>query len=137
MIREDCHFGVLGKATFDVSIKEANEKQNNSNLTILLNNQIFNDFSRKYFKKYYYNLFVSLKYDIYKKVIVEGNQAENIYLIKNGEFEIKFKKSLIELTDFIKSQGGIIKNSQDIEEKIFDSQDFKKYMNEKKNIRVD
>ena len=136
MTNESCHLGAVGKATFNSCIKDANEKQKNININIILNNQIFKEFSKKYLKKYYYNLFVNLRYEFNNKVIIEGLQADNIYFIKNGDFHITFKKSLIEICNYIKFLGGTLKNQQDIRERISDSPSFQKYMNEKKIYRV-
>jgi CRP-like cAMP-binding protein len=136
MTSEECHLGAIGKVTFDTCIREANEKQKNMNLNILLKSKIFNEFSKKYFKKYYFNFFVSQRYEIYDKLCVEGSPSENIYIIKNGEFEITIKKSLIELGDYIRQLGGHLKNCESIREMMADSMTFTKFMNEKRLYRV-
>lgn len=136
MTGEECHLGVIGKGTFDMCIKEANEKQKNINLNILLKTKLFFDFSKKYFKKYYFNFFVGQRYEIYDKLCVEGTSATSIFIIKSGEFEITMKKSLIELGEMIKHFGGSLKNTDTVREMMNDSNSFTKFMNEKRLYRV-
>ena len=136
MTKEDCHLGIITQLHFNSLLKDAHEKQKNINLTILLKNQIFSNFSKKFFKKYYYNLFVGLSYDLNKKVITEGSISDKIYIIKSGEFQISFKKSMIEIGNNIKSLGGSANTSLEVQEMMYDYPIFDKKMNEKRNHRV-
>lgn len=133
---EECHFGKIDKSTFDKCLKESNEKKGNININILLNNQIFTEFSINYFRKNYFSFFVEMRYDIYEKIVTEGSLSENIYFIKNGQFELSFKKSLIEINEYIKFLGGNIQNEENELERMNESPKFNKYMNEKKLYRV-
>ena len=136
-VEEESHFGILNKDTFDKCIKEANENQKLSNLSFLLSFHLFSDFSQKYFKLHYLNFFKKLKISIYDKIITEGFPPISTYFIKDGEFEISFRKSLIEINEYLKEMGEI--DEFVLEEgkvKMNDSPKFYKFMHEKKLHRV-
>ena len=59
-----------------------------------------------YFQKICMNLFVVLKMKKGEKITIEGDPAESIFIIKEGQFEISTKKSNIDLCNIIKSFGG-------------------------------
>ena len=71
-----------------------------------------------------------------KKVITEGSISDKIYIIKSGEFQISFKKSMIEIGNNIKSLGGSANTSLEVQEMMYDYPIFDKKMNEKRNHRV-
>jgi len=136
-VEEECHFGILNKDTFDKCIREANENQKLTNLSFLLSFHLFSEFSQKFFKLHYLNLFKKMKVTIYDKLIAEGQSPISTYFIKDGEFEVSFKKSLVEINDYLKDVGEI--DEYEIEEektKMRDSPKFYKFMHEKKLHRV-
>ena len=72
-------------------------------LQLITSLSIFNGFSRGIFKKKYLNLFVSVSLPRGGKLMIEGENADKVFVLKEGEFEIKFRKSLIELNDYYTS----------------------------------
>ena len=134
---EDSHFGIVNKENFDKSLREAKEIQKNAKINFLLSTHVLSEFGSKYFKIHYLNFFVHTKLVIYDKIVTEGQAPTNIFFIKEGEFEVSFRKSICEINDLIKYLGG--DNQDEIDEersKMSESTRFSKYVSEKKLYRV-
>ena len=134
---DDCHLGIINKDVFEKYVREANENKKYANINFLLSTSILSDVGHKYFKLHYLNFFVNTNLVIYDKIIIEGQSPTNIFFIKEGEFEISFKKSIVEINDLINDLGG--KNQDEIDEeksKMSESPKFSKFMSEKKLYRV-
>jgi len=75
-----------------------------------------------------YHLFKYIRGD---KVIIEGNPATTVFLIKNGSYRITMKKKLLEVNDLLRHFGGKIKHNRKEKNLLKDSDKFKKFMNER------
>ena len=98
---EDSYLGIMDKNLYEKYFKEANEKNKKYFLNLLMNYDIFKDFSKSHFEDKYYNNFKYLKIKNADKILKENNENKSVYFIKKGEFEISIKKSLNDLNDII------------------------------------
>jgi CRP-like cAMP-binding protein len=98
---DDTHFGLIDKPSYDRCLKEINDRTKRYYLGILLSYEIFNEFSKMVFEKNYYNFFKFNKLKRGEKLITEGLHCENIFFLKQGEFLISSKKSLVDISDLI------------------------------------
>jgi CRP-like cAMP-binding protein len=103
---EDTHMAILDKNNFDECLKELNEKLNRINLHMLVTTPIFEGITKNQFQKYFFNYFVFHKFARGHKLISENEPIDNVYFLKEGEYEIYFKKSLLELNNLILNLGG-------------------------------
>jgi hypothetical protein len=108
IILEDTHFGFLDKFSFDNCLKNVKENQVKSKLNILTDMNCFCTFSKAVFNKKYLNLFVSMQSNRGMIIMKQGEPADSIVFLKDGEYEIKIRRSLLEINALIKELGGEI-----------------------------
>ena len=104
---EDCVFGVLDKKSYDNCIKETNEKLIRNNIQFILKRPVVEGVDKAYFIRKYYTYFVKIPIKKHEKIIIEGQPQDFLYFIRNGEYEITMRKSLIEIKkilEFIKGK---------------------------------
>jgi CRP-like cAMP-binding protein len=106
LTKEDTHFGILDKVSFDNCLKSVKEKEIKMKINFLCNMTCFCTFSKAVFKKKYLNLFVLTQTKRGAKIFTQGELADNVFFIKDGEYEVRIKKSLCEINDMIKDYGG-------------------------------
>ena len=108
---EHSDFGTLDKVSFDLSLKEINEKEKKDIVDFFLSTKIFYLFNRKIFENKIYHLFVLKKISKNEKLYLQGHEIKNIYIIKKGDFEITKTNSLIEFKDYYDYFGDLKKVS--------------------------
>ena len=135
---EETHLGSLDRTTYDLSVKVLNVSIKKNNIAILMSSCIFNYFTKKYFERHFYNYFKIESAETRKKIINEGDDISKIYFIKNGEFNVSMKKSLVQINDMIVYYGGVITKKLEEDEKMESDVIFKKFMHDKKisNISI-
>jgi CRP-like cAMP-binding protein len=133
--KEDTHFGILDKAGFDNCLKSVKEKETKLKINFLCSMTCFCSFSKAVFKKKYLNLFVSTQAKRGTNIMVQGENADRVFFIKDGEYEIRIKKSLCQLNEMIKEYGGD-PNSAAENQYMLESENFRRYMNEKREFRI-
>jgi hypothetical protein len=106
--QESTHFGLLDKISFDNCLRSIKEKEIISKLNILCNMTCFCKFSKPVFNKKYLNLFVSMQSLRGLRIMVQGDIANKILFIKEGEYEVKFRRSLMEMNELLKEFGADI-----------------------------
>ena len=90
----DCHCGTINKKSYNISLKNGAEKERKSNLNFIKTVSVFSGISIYIMNHKYYNNFLFQTIEKGKKIIIEKEEIENIFVIKEGEFEISFKNSI-------------------------------------------
>jgi CRP-like cAMP-binding protein len=136
----DCHLGTLTENIYNESIKEANDKIKRQNIGFLISHPIFLNYSRNNFEHFLFNLFVRVNISRGEMLFKENTQADFVYFIKEGEFDVSTKKSLSSINKLIQNSGGkISKVSLREEEQIFDKSSnpsAKNFYSQKRLIRI-
>ena len=99
---KNCHLGLINKKSYDYSLKFGIEKQRRQRINFILSVDIFNNMSYFNLNKKYYNDFVLENYDKGKKILEQFNDISNIYIIKEGDFDVTSKMSLNDINLTIK-----------------------------------
>ena len=94
----------MDKSSYDICIKEINEKDKIKSIDFFISCKIFYGFNKKLFEIKLFDYFVLNRIDRFKKLFSEGDTPENIFIIKKGEFEITTNKNILEL--FRKGKNG-------------------------------
>lgn len=103
---EDSFFGFMEKASYDECLCELNERIKRTYLNVILNQPLFLNINKGYFSKTYFNLFIHKRLERKDKLLLEDKEAENVYIVLDGEFEVTFKKSQKKINEIIKNLGG-------------------------------
>lgn len=90
----DCHCGTINKKSYNNSLKNGAEKERKSNLNFIKTVSVFSGISIYIINHKYYDNFLIKTIEKGKKIIREKEEIENIFIIKEGEFEISFKNSM-------------------------------------------
>jgi len=101
----ECHFGILDKKSFIKSLKDVSDKAKRRDMRFILSQKVFSSINENIFHRCYFNQFVNRKLNIGDVLIKEDQEADNIYIIKNGQFEVTIKKSNVELYRLIRKLG--------------------------------
>ena len=104
MVQESCFVLTFDKNIWEVLLREIFDKQKKLPHTIICSNEIFHHMFNKRF--HYYEDFKVNQIMIHSNLINQGDQPENVYIIKQGEFEVNITRSILELSDIIKKIGG-------------------------------
>jgi CRP-like cAMP-binding protein len=136
---EATHFGTMEKASYLTSIREVAEKVKRLNVNFIISQQIFSNCNRHVFLKSYYNFLVLKKVNWKEKIALEGGNADKIFILKEGEFEISMKKSNLQINDILKDYNGGFEShitEEEREEYWSDGIKFHKLMSEKKFTKL-
>ena len=107
---KNCHLGLINKKSYDYSLKFGIEKQRRQRINFILSLDIFNNMSYFNLNKKYYNDFVLENYEKGHKILEQFNDINNIYIIKEGDFDITSKMSLNDINLTIKQYLSKIEN---------------------------
>ncbi len=102
----ETHFGILGKKMFYKHLKEVSDKEKKFNMNIILSQKVFNSLNINIFQKNYFNQFVHRKLNRGDFLIKEGQEADRLFVIKDGNYEVSIKKANDELSDLVKKLKG-------------------------------
>ena len=98
--------GLFNEHTYNDVIKSVVEQVREENVDLITSCKIFKNINKGVFNKLYYQKFIGMTYPRYSKVFQEGEQKQYIYFNKDGDFEMKFSKSLFEIGEIIKKLKG-------------------------------
>ena len=98
----DCDFGVLKKKAYDLSIKLCTEKVKRQNINFLLALSLFKNLTFSVMYKKYYNNFISCSFNKGTKICNMYHEINNIFFIREGDFEISIKMSFSEIIELLK-----------------------------------
>ncbi len=128
-------FGTIKKDIYQVCIRDALERVRRYNMETIYNTNIFNDYSKELFKVYIFNHFKAVSIQRGKYLFKQGEEREEIYFIKSGEFKVDLFSSCEELNDIIDSFGGDSYN-RDLKIKIELNYKLKNFNKEKRNFYI-
>ena len=135
IIKENCHFGILEKESYEISIKLAQEKLRMRNLLYFTNGFIFKGLTNNYFLNNYFFRFKKKSYNSGEYLFRAGEKREKIYFIVSGELQLGRKmtlKKITEIIDFLSDNSGW--DDGGISSKYYkESVDFIKYFEENEN----
>ena len=101
IIKENCHFGILDKDSYQTSIKAAQEKSRMRNLLYFTNGVIFKGLTNNYFLN---NFFFRIKRKIFNPgefLFRRGEKRTKIFFIVNGELQLRAKMTLKKITEIL------------------------------------
>ena len=135
IMKENCHFGVLDKESYEISIKTAQEKSRTRNLLYFTNGFLFKGLTNNYFLNNYFFRFKKKIYNSGEYLFRRGEQRTKLFFIINGELQLGGKMTLKKISDIIRwlqgetgwDDGGVIvKHCKE-------SVDFRKFYEETQN----
>lgn len=91
---EDCHFAVLEKIDFERILSDYEERLLDEKLDYIASLKIFNGWNYHLISKLYYHL-GSRKVTRNTVLYEEGKKAKKVYIIKSGEFTVKFYGEIV------------------------------------------
>ena len=97
-----CEMGVLNKKSYDICIKNVTEKQRRQTINLLLSFPIFKGLNYYTINKKYFNNFILCFFNKGNKIIQQFDFVNNVFLIKEGNFDISIKISYNEIIEIIK-----------------------------------
>jgi CRP-like cAMP-binding protein len=109
---EESHLGTLNKRSFEVCLKEMNDKMRKLNITFLLSSPLFTNVNKSGFTKSIFNSFAFEKYTRNFNLIDIDSEPNSLFILKEGEYELKMKRSLSEINQMILKLGGRIMNEK-------------------------
>jgi CRP-like cAMP-binding protein len=98
---EDSHLAVYDKRFYDDWIAKMDQLIIKKQIDFFTSLKLFKNLNKVTFQNHFFYLFSKIYLTRGDKVIVEGGEPDYIYFLKEGEFELSFKKSLIEITDMV------------------------------------
>jgi hypothetical protein len=101
-----CHLGILDRRNFMKIINDINDLEIRKDIRTIQHQQVFSTVNVNVFQWNYLNKFFKKKMDRGDLLISEGNQVDNIYIIKKGLFEVTIKNNNIEFLDLISKFSG-------------------------------
>ncbi len=151
--KTNCDMGILNKRSYDLCIKGIAERQRRQTISILTSFPLLKGLTYYSINKNYFNDFITCFYKKGDKLIKQFEFINNIYLIKEGDFDISTKLTFNEVIDLIKYYINKINNKDQIKEVIeyininylkditelrsyFGPDKFKKFMEEKHFIKL-
>ena len=135
IMKENCHFGVLDKESYEISIKTAQEKSRTRNLLYFTNGFLFKGFTNNYFLNNYFFRFKKKIYNCGEYLFRRGEKRTKLFFIITGELQLVGKMTLKKISEIIRylqgetgwDDGGVIvKHSKE-------SVDFRKFYEEAQN----
>jgi CRP-like cAMP-binding protein len=133
---EECVLGSLSRDIYNDCIREANEKARRSNIAFILNSQIFKNINKQTFeKKQMLNLFINCKFRQGDLLFDENTEANFLYLIKDGEYQVYMNKSIHDINVLIKEFGG--NPEEELDRKLFLNEiAYNKFIHTKHKFRI-
>ena len=103
LCKEDTHFAVLTRENYQSIISSFMDKSKNENLSFLQNLSIFKGWSLGNMEQLYFQFNIQ-KYSKNHVFYKEGDEADSLYFIKNGEVEVFLMKNVDFLLRFFRFQ---------------------------------
>ena len=102
ILKENCHFGILDKESYDISIKTAQEKERMRNLLFFTNGFLFNGLTNNYFLNNYFFRFKKKTYNSGNFLFKRGEKRTKIFFVISGELQLGGKMTLKKLTEVMR-----------------------------------
>jgi hypothetical protein len=102
---EDSFLISFNKKSYDVCIKDVCENYKSNMISFILSNKLFTNLDQKLFKIAYFSLFFPETIKKHQKILIQGKPNDYVYIIRNGDFEVSFIKSIMDINFIIKYYG--------------------------------
>ena len=135
IMKENCHFGVIDKESYEISIKTAQEKSRTRSLLYFTNGFLFKGLTNNYFLNNYFFRFKKKIYNSGEYLFRRGEKRTKLFFIITGELQLVGKMALKKISEIIRylqgetgwDDGGVIvKHCKE-------SVDFRKFYEEAQN----
>jgi CRP-like cAMP-binding protein len=103
---EDCHLGILSKKFYDDWFQKLDDNNIKMQINFLSTIKVFQRMNKAIFQRHNFYLFSRTHLVRGDKIIIEGNEPEYIYFIKEGDYELSINKSIIDMTNTIEFLSG-------------------------------
>ena len=101
IIKENCHFGILDKESYQTSIRTAQEKSRMRNLLFFTNGFIFKGITNNYFLNNFFFRLKKRSFNPGEFLFRRGEKRTKIYFIINGELQLGGKMTLKKITEIL------------------------------------
>ena len=98
----NCIMGYLTKGDYDTSIRDIELRKRQGDINFIMTFAIFNQMNWILFENKYFNYFYRHTFHQGETIINIGQEADKIYFIMDGQFEVKTEMSLKRLYSLIK-----------------------------------
>ena len=109
----NCFFGILDKESYDICIKNLQERCRKDEINLLLSNNIFSEIDPVNFEKHFYNYFTKIRLKRQEIVFENGEEVFYIYFVFKGEIEIESNLSPFNLNYVYKKLTGRINEKEE------------------------
>jgi len=133
---QDTHLGTLNRESYNRCLRDVYEKIKNKNIFFLLSTPIFRYINHRLFEKNNYNNFICEKVKKNTIIFQENSPLNSIYFLKEGEYEVKMRKSLTEINELIVKLGGKLNHQKEEADLKSSSPQFASLMNKKMTFRL-
>ena len=99
--KEDCVFGTLTSEAYNMNIKNIQTKIRRNNIRFLLSFNVFKDLSWNIFANNFFNFFKLRRFNHNDIIIKQGFPINDIYFVKEGEFEVYANMSNLEIEEYL------------------------------------
>ena len=100
---ENCLFGLIDNKIYNKCIKFAQNKLRNEHIALFLNFDLFKFINIELFERNFFNLFILNNKEQGFYLFNQNNKRKEIFIIKNGNFEVSCNISINELNEIIKN----------------------------------
>jgi CRP-like cAMP-binding protein len=100
---EECLLAVLDKSQYENIMQETFDKINKNHHNFLINTQLFVNCGKNVFMRYFTNMFIPERALRNQVILNENTTNKWVIIIKEGEYEVKTKRSLNEVDLIVKS----------------------------------
>jgi CRP-like cAMP-binding protein len=107
---DDCHLAIYTKKFFDDWFLKLNDSYIKGQINFFATLQIFSHMNKALFQRHYFYLFSKMSITRGDKIIIEGDDTEYIYFLREGDYELSLKRSIVELTDMVEMLSGVKKD---------------------------
>jgi CRP-like cAMP-binding protein len=97
---QECYFATLTEHIFTTYVKQERDRVTAKDVTFL-NELVFFHSIKKFRFERYYNDFVMSTLPLGHAILKEGDEPKELYIIKEGHVELKFKKSIVDLHNMV------------------------------------
>jgi hypothetical protein len=107
---EDCHLAIYTKKFYDDWFLKIDDNNIKMQVNFFATLQVFSHMNKALFQRHYFYLFSKMQLTRGDRIIIENSEPDYIYFLKEGDYELSLKRSIVELTDMIEMFSGVKKD---------------------------
>lgn len=97
--------GEFNLKAYESCFKDLCERYKQKLISFILSTKLFNELDPRIFKMSYFSMFFSETFSKGKKILSQEKANDYIYIIRDGDFELSLKSTMIDLNYVIKYLG--------------------------------